>query len=233
MLFFPFILLQSSCGDSNCIETGDCPPLVFRMRIEGAKDYLYADTGSWWIYINNKTGELDTHTVKFFRFDTVTRNCSDYNGRNITIVYDYLVRTIYSSYNKWEITDITSGYYSCDYSYYNAPEHKVLLTRKNSEGGNRFVYKFPFIPGAKFHDYYSTTSYSGIDSTITLRGKTYSKVARFEVEHDNTWFGRYANTNAVIEPTAVYYWAKDVGIISRFNVSNHYSWELVDYKINR
>ncbi|MES2618903.1 MAG: hypothetical protein V4613_13575 [Bacteroidota bacterium] len=228
-----FFFLQSSCRDKNCNETGECPPATFRMTLEGSKNYLYADTGSWWIYKNNKTGELDTQTVRKFKFDSIVNQCHEYDHGYSTVVYDYLSRTIYSSFNKWLITDVTSSYHACSYSFDVPPTHTVHLTRTTSEGGKRYAFTDPFSSETTLNDYYSKTTYIGIDNTITLRGKTYSNVLRFQVEHDNTWFGKDVMTNNMTEPTVVYYWAKDVGIISRYNVSDNYSWELIDYKINR
>jgi hypothetical protein len=73
----------------------------------------------------------------------------------------------------------------------------------------------------------SYTSYIGMDSTLTIQGKTYQNVAKFDIDKDDIWEEKLN----CIRSNNIYYWAKDVGLIKKQSMSCSYSWELIEYNI--
>ena len=71
------------------------------------KNYLYGLEGSYWIYRNTKTADLDTQTCMGFYYDSIkVRGTLNYSKYKI-FEYDKISRTIYSSFYKTNIVDNT------------------------------------------------------------------------------------------------------------------------------
>ncbi|MES2618433.1 MAG: hypothetical protein V4613_11170 [Bacteroidota bacterium] len=219
-VFFFIVLLMAidACKEKDCHKDGSCAEDYRRLRLsDEAQSYLWADTGSWWIYKNTKTGELDTQTLVYFNFDsTISKGTYDYS-KHITLEYDILKREIYSTYTQWLYKDETTGFEA---------NGTPLVT--SAFGVNRYVsgegiilnFYIPFNhPGSTY------CQYKGIDSTLIIQGKTYLNVARFSINLDPFWKNTPPYTGSV------YYWAKDVGLVKRVATSKPDVWELIDYKI--
>src|SRR5690606_4059769 len=112
----PFGLLSIffySCR--NCEEKGTCDPLYFYFPLEVPKDYMWADTGSYWIYKNDKTGDLDTQLVLFANITWVKRSGSRHATKHRTVEFEYFRKVTYSSFYNWIQSDETP-YYDPDYT---------------------------------------------------------------------------------------------------------------------
>lgn len=48
---------------------------------------------------------------------------------------------------------------------------------------------------------------------------------------DYIWYPRNYTPIEMKYPRAIYYWAKDVGLVKRENTKETYSWELIKYNI--
>ena len=73
----------------------------------------------------------------------------------------------------------------------------------------------------------SYTTYIGMDSTLTIQGKTYQNVAKFDIDLDGVWSKTYPYTTT----GSTYYWAKDVGLVKRTATHRDENWELIEYNI--
>src|SRR5574343_49048 len=108
LLYTLVIGLFSACN-SDCHDKGNCAPEYYKYDLGEAKNYLWADTGSYWIYKNSKTGELDTQTcVGAITYWVHTQGTTNY-AKHVTIDYEVLSRRIFSTFNQWEYNDKTTG----------------------------------------------------------------------------------------------------------------------------
>jgi hypothetical protein len=179
--------------------------------------------GSYWIYKNTQTGDLDTQTVLSFYFDSLISRGSEPYSRHITIKYDKLQRTIKSSFNNWIYYDETSRYFA------DATPLKGLFYALGREatGGYISAFHYPFN-----NDLFSGTgaekiSFMGIDTVLEIQEKTYFNVVKFDVDLDAIWEMKLNCKR----PNTIYFWAKGVGLVKKQMNRCNYSWELVAYNI--
>ncbi len=215
--------LNNGCKPKDCHEIGGCAEEYYRIRIKEPKSYLWALPGSYWIYKNTKTGDLDTQTCIGFLYDSVKVRGDQPNSSFITIEYDVLRRTIKSSFNQWNYSD-GNGPNSPNFENFNSG--RIILHRiASNTSGEISPFFYPFNDGDATSNGSSATISKGMDTSLIVQGNTYYNVAKFDIDMDDIWY----STNQY--PNAIYYWAKDVGLIKRWNKSENYSWELIDYKI--
>lgn len=223
ILFIGGLLALSSCRD--CHEKGNCDPEYYRYDLGEARDYLWAAAGSYWIYRNTKTGELDTQTCLSAKTYWVNDHGSTKYSQHITVDYEVLLRVLKSSYNGWLYEDKTS--------FYNPDAmrtQKTFVDRNVYGEGINNPFWHPMHINEKGGTSSSVTTCVNTDTTIQINTTLYDSVAVFEIDMDDIW---YPNSHPIVTryPKARYYWVKTVGLIMRRNLSQSYSWELIDYKI--
>lgn len=231
-LFFILLLLNlvwalPSCGPKDCQDDGTCPPEYYRFTLGEAKDYLWAKPGSYWIYKNTLNGALDTQTCTYFYFDSTTVKGNYDHSKHIIITYDILKRKLYSTFNKWIYSEYTREHNPNATPFSTG---RTVLMREVGGEGLISAFHTPFTIGTYSGTGSENTIYTGMDTTLTLQGKVFDRVVKFELDMDDIW---YDNNHPLPTryPNAVYYWAKNVGLIKRENKSEKYSWELIDYNI--
>lgn len=225
-LFWAFFIVSCDDGRSrDCHDDGTCPPEYYRFELGELKPYLWAKPGSYWIYKNTKTGDLDTQTCTGFYFDSaVSRGTYDYS-KHISIKYDVLQRSISSSFNKWTFYDKVGGYNANATPVSNFISFN--LERSYSEGPSWIIAIFYPFNSDKFSGTGSSiTKYIGIDSLFNLQGKTYNNVVKFEIDIDG-----FKEKNCPTYLNTIYYWAKDVGLIKKDVKNCNTTWELTEFNI--
>jgi len=185
------LLHNGCCKDENPTLAG-CQKTqneYYYKTLSGAKSYLWAKTGSYWIYKNTKTGELDTQTVT--NYAIIPDTSSNITGKKKTakqvfVVYERLFVNIYSSFNKWIYYHKTNAY-NARYMQDLNVERVILDRTVNSEGSVQpFFYPLEIdLIGAGNGS--SFTTFKQLIPTYTLQGKTYQNVAVFEVDIDPAW----------------------------------------------
>lgn len=225
-LLLCMILFQINCKDrhTDCYDEGTCPPENYRYKLGGLKNYIWANTGSYWIYKHSKTGELDTQTVTSFYFDSaVSRGTEDYS-KHITIKYDVLSRVIKSTAYNLTFSDNTSGYEA------NAtPLTKdSTFNLKRYAGGFQLMWVlcYPFVKDKFAGNGASFVKFKSMDSTMVVQGKTYFDVAKLDIDFDV-----FDEKGCQYIPVTTYYWAKNVGLIKKTVNNCNFSWELIEYNI--
>ncbi len=212
-------ILTNSCKEKDCHEDGTCAPDYRKMPLGEAKDYIYSLPGSYWIYLNTATGDLDTQICTGFVCDTVIKKGNESYSKHITIEYERIRRTIHSSFTKIIYLDQTVGY--------NPNEPRDLKAVVDRDGVSSYIkgFFFPIISNEKISTGGSVTTCKGVDSSLMVQGKSFSNVGIFEVDIDAIW------ENSPPFTSSKYYWAKDVGLIKRSANQKPDNWELIDYKI--
>lgn len=221
------LLLLIAC-ESDCQKKGNCPPEYYRFELGEAKNYLWAAKGSYWIYRNTKTGDLDTQTITYCKtyWNNVKGTTKATRQRNVD--YEVLSRGIYSSFNQWTYEDKTHQVVPDD--IYFSGTYRVILDRLVGGQGMIYPFDFPFRYNAAIGNGSTTTWCKNTDTSITISSKLYEHVKVFELDMDDIW---YPNTHPLQTryPKARYFWVANIGLISRINLSESYAWELIDYKI--
>ena len=212
------VLFNFGCKPKDCHKDGTCAEDYRRMPLGEAKDYLYALPGSYWIYKNTVTGDLDSQVCIGFICDTIIRRGTENFSRHITIEYERVIRDIQCSFNNILITDETAGYNP------NAPRSLEAITDRHANHSIK-VFFYPFVPGRVIGNGASYTNYLGIDTTLIIQGKSYTNVAIFELDLDGIW------ENSPPYTGSKYYWAKGVGLVKRTATNKNDNWELLRYKI--
>lgn len=195
------------------------------------KPYLYAKQGSWWVYKNDSTGEIDSQVMVSSVYQKV-RTSNEVR----TYTYDDIKTTIKSMTNGYLYN---LGSYGSQADMYVWDFH-VLYNRNRYKSGD--------FDG--FEDVFSTTQvigneigrglfYQGKIPTMQLNGFTFYDVLKFEVKDDETWPD--SNIPTSDRGTSIYYWAKNVGLImiengdedQRYNPAHPITqkWEIINYYI--
>lgn len=213
------LAILSSCKKKDCHKDGTCAPDYRKMPLGEAKNYLWALPGSYWIYKNTATGDLDTQVCTGFLCDTIIVNGDEKETKHITVEYEFIERTIKSSYENSIISDETAGYNP------NYPRELKAIVDRYSSGGKIKAFYYPFSVGEIIGTGSSYTTCKGMDSSILLQGKTYSDVIKFDIDKDDIWYSTQTY------PNSIYYWAENVGLVKRQNKTENFSWELIEYNI--
>ena len=223
-LLFVAMLFGYGCKPKDCNKDGSCAEEYYRNRIGGLKDYLYALKGSYWIYKNSKTGELDTQTCIGATTYWVTAHGTTNYAKHITVDYEVLYRRIFSTYNQWVYVDKTS--------FYNPDAmrpFKTNLYRDVYGQGQNNPFWYPALKNDQGGSggTFTITTCTNIDTSIVVNGQTYDHVVVFDVNIDEIWEEKLG----CIRPNTKYYWVKNIGLIRKTMNRCNYSWDLIDYKI--
>ncbi|MES2616275.1 MAG: hypothetical protein V4613_00245 [Bacteroidota bacterium] len=223
------ITVATSCYRNDIGQGSDHFDSKRKYTIEEEKKYLNQKPGSWWVYQNSLTNQLDTHYLQYnyprlmivdFRMD-----------KNIwmKIEYECIQRITRSSFNKSTYGEVSNTYPANNTSL----DNKFILTRSIAYVNKTSIVTFagPTNIAKSVSNAGSTTTYLGVDSAYTLHNKTYYKVLKFRVDKDYLWYKSDTTTHTQF-PTTVYYWASGVGLIKYYNESENYGWELVESKVS-
>ncbi len=223
LLILIFVTFALNACNSDCHDKGNCDPEYYRWDLGEAKSYLWADTGSYWIYKNSKTGELDTQTCVGSKTYWVNVKGNTNYAKHITIDYEVLNRRLYSTYNKWYYNDKTTD------ANPNVAvlENNIIVDRTVGGQGINIPFSYPFVKGLGGNTGSSSTTCTNTDTSIIVNGKTYDHVVVFDVNMDEIWEEKLG----CIRPNTKYFWVKNIGLIKKTMNRCNYSWDLIDYKI--
>jgi len=201
-------------------------PEYYRIKMnEELKSYLWSNLGSYWIYKNTKTGDLDTHIINGFYFDSILVKGIYPYSKHRTIYYDYLSKSFYSTFIKRFFYEYTRTFNPQATDLYITSND---LTREGNGSRNHpLVHPFLIPKESNSGTGSSYAAYIGMDSTLTIQGKTYYNVAKFDIDSDGVWSKTYPYTTT----GSKYYWAKDVGLVKRTATHRDENWELIEYNI--
>ncbi|MES2618432.1 MAG: hypothetical protein V4613_11165 [Bacteroidota bacterium] len=230
-LFFFIVLLMAI----SCKEKDPQPEDLGFISLGEAKDYLLFKPGTWWVYKNSVTNELDTTLLESCGVDTAYAK-----SKKRVFTYErvgYYKRSLRDN----AIYRTFSGSMNPDVVNFN-PGWVLECIRENgyrekyfSGSGVSCHFYYPFDRGGAGNGVYETTFNNKQDS-IVVSGKTYYDIVSFSIYHDGT----FPYPNIYVGPLCnnIYYWAKGYGIIKiemqGWDINNNIitmNWELIDYKI--
>lgn len=224
--YLTFILLLvylQSCRDKNSNGI-NFEPVYYRFPIDSmAKAYFWANEGSYWIYQNTKTGELDTQVVTHIDSFWVQVKGSFETTKHRTIDYERILKITSSSYFKWIYRDRTAGF-AADYTL---REDACIVDRLASGEGVNVPFFYPFKIGSQYGDGNSITTCISIDTSLIVNNIHFKNVTVFETKLDGIDEDKLYCKN----PTSLYYWAKGIGLIRKELRICDYTWNLIEYEI--
>jgi len=212
-------LLLNSCKDDEPQYLGE-----FRLGAEG-ESYIKFEPGSYWVYENDKTGEIDSVSM---------------------IYYQSNIRYFEGNRNTFHREDIAFQWRGSKTSYYSfRTVHPFVDSPDPADLRGVRMFNFPCrnignSVGMFFYDIGMTSESlgGGVSGQITtlrnkfdslqVQDKWYYDVVEFEVDQDYSWDERRTK----------YFWAKNVGLIKReqyMNFTDEFlqSWELTFYNVTQ
>jgi hypothetical protein len=220
LLFF-----QTACN-RDCHKNRTCAPVHYKFNLDSIKPYIWAERGSYWIYKDTKTGDLDTNICVDYALDTLYDKGTYEYSNNISIEYQRMYVTVWSTKYKWNLFWYTN---SMNADQHDLDQEKKIKFTKELKGksANCLFYNFDknFIGGGPA----SPSHFVDEINSIEIQGTAYYNVKKFTMESDGTWGHTPGFTYAKVN----YYWVKDIGIIKRESENNTGNWELIEYDIVR
>lgn len=163
-------------------------------------DYFWFKPGTFWIYKNSKTGELDTCTIISMNRDTVT----EFHQRNFEFKRWYSYEKIdYSIFTNHRFGIVN---YNTVHGCLTCPQMDTIRAMKRD--GSRVVFTFPWDANQNSSAYFPS---------MLVEGKTFYDVYRLDLREDSGlpfWDdSKHLWGSSGYAQYSSYFWAKDVGLI--------------------
>lgn len=207
-----FLLLVSTLAACSTDDDDSTPLSEDKLAIPAfAKDHTFFKEGSYWIYENDKTHELDCVYV----YQT-THIPADYE-RGTTEKFEVRSHSTYDNYDYYDkVND----------AWINTPNRPVIRV-KTSPGhyiGETGLFFFKPIIGTKgYPGSYAFVELLSIHDSLKVSQKNYENVVQI-----------YCNRNLLHDVDETnYYFAPNIGIVKKENLTSNYSWNLVRYNVKQ
>lgn len=236
IVHIPLIVLASLLTlASNCKKDKKKDPVTIEYKLGDCKNYMYFKVGTYWVYQNDVTNEIDSQWVSFSTIDQSTQHGDEDYSKHITLIQETLWTFIASNFvdgwgrqNKFEI--YTSGQNVNAYPYPTSAYQFEKSKKNSSSSHSNTVYYQPLnlCPKKNCFYYYDTTL-----TNYSLNGFTYDTVRVFRVNGDAVF--QESNQLTIGGGKSDYYYAKNIGLIKVFHDSYHtdnktpykQSWNLI------
>jgi hypothetical protein len=191
------------------------------------KDYLYFKTGSYWVYKNNVTNQIDTWTMTFI--DTfISKTDMD--------LPDGHYYAEYTGFTYYQSSSLLNGILK--HSRYKPTPHAggVAIARKyiyESYPAQYDIFLFPFAKNLDTSAVYSPAP-TFFKQVYNLQSGPYTFDSAVQLRvYDDIW-----PRSSIVKNSGVFadhFWVKGVGL-SKIFIRSYYpetieTWELIDYKI--
>ncbi len=218
-----FVFLQ--CNPDDASEINDCTECgpYYLGEIE---DYLYFKPGSWWVYKNTFTEELDTLVMK-----SSSKRMRKIVGDKRTVTYEHIDFILTSKVNQAKYTYSQVVPFPDPAAPYR---HKVWIDkgRTNPYVGHTQPFAWAeyykpdmIVGGGSGNDTY----YRGKSDSLVIQGQVYFDIMEFETTDDFSFI--YGEEHWENGGPTIYLWAKGVGLIRNGSLKFKQNWELVSYHI--
>lgn len=209
-----------------CVEEDNLPQYLgeFKLGAEG-EAYIKFEPGSYWIYENTKTKQLDTAVMKWYsssmaNFDGERRKYSreqiEFRWQTTRGEYRFSHGNVYEDLT-WDSTwNKSVRHWGFALTGPSGIPSTVISTPPNLDfvGGGTSGQKVAI---NKIHD------------SLQVQNKWYYKVAEFELDSDPSYYTLYTDHTK-------YYWARNVGLVRRVLLEEHTtteveSWDIIEYNV--
>ncbi|HYG16270.1 MAG TPA: hypothetical protein VEC12_11000 [Bacteroidia bacterium] len=207
-------LAASALALGSCKDEGTGKPYFEGPLTQELKDYTYFRNGTYWVYEDSATGDLDS----FYVYDSQNffTDYVDNSGEPLAKleVFQYFTNSSYDGNTYYYLTDLINNRYS------DHPEVTILrvMERNDTNTLNHFVH-YPLEVGKEYQ--YGTSLMQLADRPDKVNFKhTFDDVLVYQDFANNTEGGE-----------TIFYIAKNMGIIRKEIKHTSKVWNLVRYKI--
>ena len=223
-------------GLGSCKPEKPKDPITITYKLGEVANYMVFKQGTYWVYENDVTGEIDSQWVTSCQVGQYTQKGTEAYSSHITLIQDFFEMNIatnfidgYGDNPRWKVSSwgaSVNGYPSITQGYL------VSKTKKaNTTGSTCDVFIKPYYTGSN-HSVYQISLLTNYD----LNGTNYDTVRVFRVGADRCGFQSKIPT---ANGTSDYYFAKNFGLIKIYNMSFRASdgvplnqtWSLIRKKI--
>lgn len=191
-----------------------CPGCKEDQSLDGMKDYFFFKTGTWWVYQEQNSGELDTVTV-FYDYDGNTNGYDEFEWKSSSSHFQY--NFYYEFSDSYSIHCLTDEDCTC----------RKLRRDKSRPGdyvGGGQYFTYPIIEGNSTNDD-GVCKVLNIAETDQINNNVFNAVAEFDIEVDES-------ANHIGHHTK-YRWAKNAGIVDFQDLNSNTHWNLIEYHIEQ
>ncbi len=231
------LLCLSNCKD---VKTTDPPQedLGF-FSLGEVKDYILFKPGSYWIYRNSYTNEIDTIVLQYCNLDTTYQESKLRKFSAEVITYMYKSKrdgAVYNSYVQVSNPEASNFFMVWSWRCTRIGGARTIYDNSNGDGC-QFYYPFDST-NSRGNGVYSTT-FSGRLGSLDVGGKIYTDVVAFSVLSDCSY--PYPNKYLLSAGKSTYFWSKGNGLVRIVNDSwdapnngnqVHMVWDLLENKLN-
>lgn len=239
---YALLVIFNLTGLINCKEKEKKPEDLGFLSLGEAKDYLLFKPGTWWVYRNSYTNELDSMILTSCSLDTI----SAFSDKR-HLIYENIKFNIESSrdgatyfnYSYGLDPDALNFYINWGWSCQRNGGYYIKYNSSYPVSTCHFYYPFSTSFGGYEQDSFYHTYFLTKKDSMTVKGKTYFDVVSFRVPEDESY--PYPNKWIGDNGKSTYYWAKNSGLIKIERKSGYYSnsnfievhmnWELTESHI--
>lgn len=214
LLLLSFTIVTLSC----CKPDDDSEPQVYHFLLpQEVKDYYAFKDGTYWVYENDKTKELDSITVFFHqsKIDTIIDT-----ERNHKLIFEIFRLITYSHRD-----DYKTEYYPLPPVPENPSANAVIIEREKYKTGDYIgvtsLLFHPFIKGSKKYTSKGEIVLNDILPEFTIKNNSFLNVLYYHNTFDIT------NNKSDMD----YFIAKNVGIVMMRNNTTNETWNLIRHNI--
>lgn len=235
--FIVALTILALLGLGACKPEKPKDPITITYQLGEVADYMVFKQGTYWVYENDVTGEIDSQWVTSCQVGQYTQKGTEAYSSHITLIQDFFEMNIatnfidgYGDNPRWKVSSWgqkVNAYPYPDYAYVAERTKTAIKT-----GGTAKVYRRP---------YYTTSNYSvyqiSLLTNYDLNGTNYDTVRVFRVGAD--WSFPQSKIPSLDGGKSDYFYAKNVGLIKIYNPSFRVSdgvplnqtWSLIRKKI--
>lgn len=180
--------------------------------VEECKAWSFFKEGSYWVYEDSATGDIDSLFVYYSDEGETVSNGDTYFWFDC---YLFSARDSFT-YRYWFHSSWTSQ---------NPYRSKVfrVKTKPGDPVGETFAFEYPIVPGNKLYDYGSATVYNVIETMTPLDSVNFANHRYFNVVPvTQLW-------DASEDSPGTYYWCKHTGVVRHEIDSANQKWNLIRY----
>ena len=224
-------------GLGSCKPEKPKDPITITYKLGEVANYMVFKQGTYWVYENDVTGEIDSQWVTSCQVGQYTQKGTEAYSSHITLIQDFFEMNIatnfidgYGDNPRWKVSSWgqkVNAFPTPDYAYITRKTKKA-----NNTGGTAAVYGRPYYTSDKKEVYQIN-----LLTNYELNGAVYDTVRVFRVGADRAF--PQSKIPSGSSAKSDYYYAKNIGLIKIYNTSFRVSdgvplnqtWSLIRKKI--
>jgi len=207
---------------ANCRHDPDPEPesCEYDSSVEEMKKWYYFKTGTWWVYQEQTTGDLDTVTVYY---DWEGQSSGGFDG------FEWYGSSSYDGFNYKYRFNASFSIHCITRAQCNCNKVNRSKTQPGNFVGDADIFLFPMIKGNynNIHGFpdgentSGTTTLTDTEVSMTIDGNVINEIVKWNVTTDQSIAGY----------PSIYSIAKNIGIVQMEFLHSSENWSLVEFNI--